>query len=60
MCFGHVYIVLKPVRFACLTFVDNIVLYELCDLVTECSSESRMIHGYDEEIWNSPEVKSDI
>ena len=39
---SHVYIVLKPVGFACLTFVDDIVLYELYDLVTEFCSESRM------------------
>ena len=42
MCLGHVYIVLKPVGSARLTFNDDIVLYELCDLVTECCSESRM------------------
>ena len=41
-CLGHVYIVLEPVWSARLTFVDDIVLYELCDLVTECCSESRM------------------
>ena len=39
---GHVYIILKPVGSARLTSVDNIVLYELCILVTECCSESRM------------------
>ena len=39
-CLGHVYIVLKPVGCAGLTFIDDIVLYELCDLVTECCSES--------------------
>ena len=36
------YIVLKPVGSACLTFVDDIVLYELCMLVTECCSESQI------------------
>jgi hypothetical protein len=41
-CLGHVYIVLEPVGSACLTFVEDIVLYELYDLVTECCSESRM------------------
>ena len=41
-CLGHVYIVLKPVGSARLTFDDDIVLYELCDLVTKCCSESRM------------------
>ena len=41
-CLGHVYIVLEPVGPACLTFVDDIVLYELYDLVTECCSESWM------------------
>ena len=42
MSLGHVYIVLEPVGSAHLTFVDDIMLYELCDLLTECSSESRM------------------
>src|SRR3990170_3264224 len=39
---GHVYIILEPVGSARLTFVDDIVLYELCDLVIECCSESWM------------------
>ena len=39
-CLGHVYIVLKPAGSARLTFVDDIVLYQLSDLVTECCSES--------------------
>ena len=38
MCLVHVYIVLEPVGSARLTFVDDIVLYELCMLVTECCS----------------------
>ena len=42
MCLGHVYIVLEPVGSARLTFDDDFVLYELCDLVTECCLESRM------------------
>ena len=37
-----VYIVLEPVGSARLTFDDDLLLYELCDLVTECCSESRM------------------
>ena len=41
-CLGHVYIVLELVRSARLTFDDDIVLYELCDLVTEWCPESRM------------------
>ena len=41
-CLDHVYIVLEPVGSARLTFDDDIVLYELCDLVTGCCSESRM------------------
>ena len=41
-CLGHVYIVLEPIGSARLTFGDDIVLYELCDLVTECCLESRM------------------
>ena len=39
---GHVYIVLEPVGSARLTFDDDFVLYELCDLVNECCLESRM------------------
>ena len=42
MCLGHVYVVLEPVGSARLTFVDDIVLYELCMLVTEYCSESRI------------------
>ena len=38
-CLGHVYIVLEPIGSARLTFVDDIVLYELCMLVTKCCSE---------------------
>ena len=41
-CLGHVYIVLESVGSARLTFDDDIILYELCHLVTECCSESRM------------------
>ena len=32
-CLGHVYIVIEPVGSARLTFVDDIVLYELYDLM---------------------------
>ena len=42
MYLGHVYIVLEPIGSVRLTFNDDIVLYELCDLVTGCCSESRM------------------
>ena len=41
MCLGHVYIVLEPVGSARLTFDDDLY-YELCDLMTEVCSESRM------------------
>ena len=41
-CLGHVYIVLKHVGSARITFIDDIVLYELCMLVTEYCLESRM------------------
>ena len=41
MCLGHVYIVLEPVGSARLTFDDDLY-YELCVLVTEVCSESRM------------------
>ena len=39
---GHVYIILEPVGSARLTFDVDLVLYELCGLVTECCLESRM------------------
>ena len=39
---GLVYVILEPVGSPRLTFVDDIILYELCMLVTECCSESRM------------------
>ena len=41
-CLGHVNIVLEPVGSTHLTFDDDFVLYELCDLVTECCLESLM------------------
>ena len=41
-CLGHVYIVLEPVGSARLAFDVDLVLYELCGLVTKCCSESRM------------------
>ena len=40
-CLGHVYIVLEPVGSARLTF-DHDLYYELCDLITEVCSKSRM------------------
>ena len=41
MCLGHVNIVLEPVGSARITF-DHDLYYELCDLMTEVCSESRM------------------
>ena len=41
MCLGHIYIVLELVGSARLTFDDDLY-YELCVLVTEVCSESRM------------------
>ena len=41
MCLDHVYIILEPVGSARLTFDDDLY-YELCDLMTEVCSESRM------------------
>ena len=41
MCLDHVYIVLEPVGSARLTFDDDLY-YELCDLMTEDCSKSRM------------------
>ena len=48
MSLGHVYIVLEPIGSARLTFCDDLY-YELCDLMTEVCSESRMRSGHDEE-----------
>ena len=44
MSLGHVYIVLEPVGSARLMFCDNLY-YELCDLMTDVCSESRMRSG---------------
>ena len=41
MCLGHVYIVLEPVGSARLPLDDDLY-YELCDLMIEVCSESRM------------------
>ena len=41
MCLGHLYIVLEPAGSIRLTFDDGLY-YELCDLMTEVCSESRM------------------
>ena len=43
-CVGHVYIVLEPIGSARLT-VDDDLYYELCVLMTEVCSESRMRPG---------------
>ena len=57
---GRDNIVLEPVGSARLTFDDDLLLYDLCDLVTECCSESQMRYGHDEESQNGREVKIDI
>ena len=44
MSLGNVYIVLQPVGSARLTFDDGLY-YELCDLMVEVYSESRMRSG---------------
>ena len=59
MCLGHVYIVLEPVGSARLTFNDDLY-YELCVLVSEVCSESRMRSRHDVESRNGREVKIDI
>ena len=59
MCLGHDYIVLEPVGSARLTFDDDLY-YELCVLMTEVCSESRMRSGHDEESRNGRDVKIDI
>ena len=59
MCLGHVYIVLEPVGSAHLTFADDIVLYELYDLVIDVVRSPGCDHGHDEEPRNGREVKID-
>ena len=59
MSLGHVYIVLEPIGSARLTFFDDLY-YELCDLMTEACSESRMRLGCDEESRNGRDIKIDI
>ena len=59
MCLGHVYIVLEPIGSARLMFDDDLY-YELCVLVIEDCSESRVDHGHDEESRNGRVVKIDI
>ena len=44
ICLGHIYIVLEPIGSARLTFYEDLY-YELCDLMTEVCSESRMRSG---------------
>ena len=46
---GHAYIILEPVGSARLTFVDDIVLYELCMLV-------RMLFGVADEITDMTRI----
>ena len=59
MRLGHVYIVFEPVGSARLTFDDDLY-YELCDLMTEVCSESRIRSRTYEESQNGREVKIHI
>ena len=60
MCLDHVYIVLEPVGSARLTFVDDIVLYELCMLVTNVVRSPGYDHRHDKESRNGRDIKIDI
>ena len=59
MCLGHVYIVLKPVWSARLTFDDDLH-YELSNLMTKFVRSLGLDHGHDEESRNGRDVKIDI
>ena len=59
MCLGQVYIVIEPIGSARLMFNDDLY-YELCVLVAEVFSKSRMRSRHDVESRNGREVKIDI
>ena len=60
MCLGHVYIVLEPVGFACLTFGDDWYYEFMCFDVPKVVRSPGYYHGHDEESRNGRDVKIDI
>ena len=59
-CLDHVYIVLKPVGSACLTFGDDRYYVFMCFDVPKVVRSPGYDHGRHEEFQNGPEVKIDI
>ena len=60
MSLGHVYIVLKPVGSACLTFGDDRYYEFMCFDVPKVVRSSGFDHGHDEESRNGRDIKIDI
>ena len=60
MSLGHVYIVLKPVGSARLTFGDNWYYEFLCFDVLKIVRSPGCDHGHDEESRNGRDIKIDI
>ena len=60
MSLGHVYIVLEPVGFACLTFDDNRYYVFRCFDVPKVVRSPGCDHGHDEESQNGRDIKNDI
>ena len=58
MCLGHVYIVLKPVGSARLTFGDDRYYEFMCFDVSKVVQSPGCDHGLDEESQNGREVKT--
>src|SRR3990170_3561927 len=60
MSLGHVYVVLKPVGSACLTFDDDRYYEFMCIDVTKVVRSPGCDHGHDEESRNGRYIKIDI
>ena len=60
MSLGHVYIVLKPVGSARLTFGDERYYEFMCFDVTKIVRSPGCDHGHDEESRNGRDIKIDI
>src|SRR3990170_316890 len=60
MSLGHVYVVLKPVGSACLTFDDDRYYEFMCFDVPKVVRSPGCDHGHDEESRNGRDIKIDI
>ena len=60
MSLGHVYIVLKPVGSACLTFGDDWYYEFMCLDVPKVVRSPGFDHGHDKESRNGRDIKIDI